>query len=312
MKSKGTGESVAVQTLLQDLRYGLRLVAKNPGFSSIAILTLALGIGANTAIFSVVDAALLRALPYRSPDRLVYAWSAEKARGIKQSTVSIPDLRDWRRENRVFDGLAGWWSGSYNLSGGGEPRMVIGVMPAEFSSPFPDVQLWIPWPARAETTAERGDRFLRVVARLKPGVTVERAAADMDTVARRLEQTYREDSGVTVYLVPAGQQITGSARPALLVLQGAVGFVLLIGCANVLRLVVGHGMRLALAGAAIGLAGALILARLMSSLLYGVKPGDPPTFLAAFAALESVALLACYIPARRATTVGPVAALRQE
>ena len=79
-----------------------------------------------------------------------------------------------------------------------------------------------------------------------------------------------------------------------------------------MRLVVGHGMRLALAGAAIGLAGALILARLMSSLLYGVKPGDPLTFLAAFAALVSVALLACYIPARRATTVGPVAALRQE
>lgn len=292
-----------MQTLLQDLRYGLRLLAKNPGFSSIAILTLALGIGANTAIFSIVNAALLRALPYRDPDRLVYVWSAEKARGIKQSTVSIPDLRDWRRENRVFDGLAGWWSGSYNLSGGdeprqvagwtvspnffevlgaqpefgrgfaaeddrqanervvvlshalwrgafggdpgilgrtilmdGEPRMVIGVMPAEFSSPFPDVQLWVAWPARAEATAERGDRFLRVVARLKPGVSLERAAADMDTVARRLAQTYREDSGVTVYLVPAGQQITGSVRPTLLVLLGAVGFVLLIGCANVANL----------------------------------------------------------------------------
>ncbi len=292
-----------MQTLLQDLRYGLRLLARNPGFSSIAILTLALGIGANTAIFSVVDAALLRALPYREPNRLVYVWSAEMARGIKQSTVSIPDLRDWRRENRVFDGLAGWWSGSYNLSGGdepqqvdgwtvspnffevlgaqpefgrgfaaegnqrvdervvvlshalwkgafggdpgilgrtimmdGEPRMVIGVMPAEFSSPFPDVQLWVPWPARAETTAERGDRFLRVVARLKPGLSMERAAADMDTVARRLQQTYREDSGVTVYLVPAGQQITGGVRPALLVLLGAVGFVLLIGCANVANL----------------------------------------------------------------------------
>ena len=292
-----------MQTLLQDVRYGLRLLAKNPGFSSIAVITLALGIGANTTIFSAVNAALLRALPYGDPDRLVYVWSAERARGINQSTVSIPDLRDWRQQNRVFDGLAGWWSGSYNLSGGdeprqvagwtvspnffdvlgaqpelgrgfatgegqpgnervvvlshslwmgalggdprilgrtividSEPRMVIGVMPAEFSSPFPDVQLWVPWPARAEATAQRGNRFLRVVARLKPGVTIERAQAEMDTIARRLAQTYREDTGVTAYLVPAERQITGSVRPALLVLLGAVGFVLLIGCANVANL----------------------------------------------------------------------------
>ena len=107
-----------MQTLLQDVRYGLRLLAKNPGFSSIAVITLALGIGANTTIFSAVNAALLCALPYGDPDRLVYVWSAERARGINQSTVSIPDLRDWRQQNRFFDGLAGWWSGSYNLSGG--------------------------------------------------------------------------------------------------------------------------------------------------------------------------------------------------
>ena len=115
-----------MQTLRQDVRYGLRLLAKNPGFSSIAIITLALGIGANTAIFSVVNAALLRPLPYQDPDRLVYVWSAEKARGINQSTVSIPDLRDWRQQNRVFDGMAGWWSESYNLSGGDEPQQVSG------------------------------------------------------------------------------------------------------------------------------------------------------------------------------------------
>jgi putative ABC transport system permease protein len=291
-----------METLLQDLRYGFRVLAKNPGFSSIAIITLALGVGANTAIFSVVNAALLRPLPYQDPDRLVYVWSAEKARGINQSTVSIPDLRDWRQQNRVFDGMVGWWSGSYNLSGGGEPqqvsgwtvspnffevfgaqpelgrtfapdegqgakelvvvshslwigsfggdpqivgrtilidsepRTVIGVMPAEFSSPFPDVQLWVPWPARVESIAQRGYRFMRVVARLKPGVTVERAQADMETIASRLAQTYPDDAGVTAYLVPAKQQITGSARSALLVLFGAVGFVLLIGCANLANL----------------------------------------------------------------------------
>jgi putative ABC transport system permease protein len=116
------------------VRYGFRLLGRNPGFSSIAILTLALGIGANTAIFSVVNAALLRALPYRDPERLVYVWSAEKARGINQSTVSIPDLRDWREQSRVFDGLAGWWSGSYNLSGGDEPRQVAGWTVAPIQS----------------------------------------------------------------------------------------------------------------------------------------------------------------------------------
>src|SRR5207253_8278511 len=111
-------------TFLQDIRYGLRMLAKNPGFTAVAIVTLALGIGANTAIFSVVNAALLRPLPYNDPSRLVYVWSAEKARGINQSTVSSPDLHDWRKQNRVFEGLAGWWSGTYNLSGGDEPQQV--------------------------------------------------------------------------------------------------------------------------------------------------------------------------------------------
>ena len=245
----------------------------------------------------------MRPLPYEGPNRLVYVWSAEKARGINQSTVSIPDLHDWREQNRVFEGMAGWWSGFYNLSGGdepqqvsgwtvspnffdvlgaktelgrtfardeeqgtkdrvvvlshslwmgsfggdprilgrtitldGEPHTVVGVMPAGFSSPFPDVQLWVPWPSRAESIAPRGNRFMRVIARLKPSVTIEGAQADMETIARNLGQTYKEDVGVTAYLVPAGQQIAGSVRPALLVLLGAVGFVLLIGCANLANL----------------------------------------------------------------------------
>jgi putative ABC transport system permease protein len=108
-----------MQTLLQDLRYGLRMLAKNSGFTAVAVTTLALGIGANTAMFSVVNAALLRPLPY---NRLVYVWSAEKARGINQSTVSIPDLHDWQQQNHVFDGMAGWWTGTYNLAGGDEPQ----------------------------------------------------------------------------------------------------------------------------------------------------------------------------------------------
>ena len=286
------------------------MLLKSPGFTAMAVLTLGLGIGANTAIFSVVNAVLLRPLPYKDPNRLVYVWAAEKARGINQSTVSIPDLHDWREQNRVFEAMAGWWSGSYNLSGGderqqvggwavspnffdvfgagphlgrtfapdeeqgatdrvvvlshslwigafggdsrilgrtvtldGAPLTVVGVMPAQFSSPFPDVQLWVPWPSRAERIAHRGDRFLRVVARLKTDATIERAQADMGTITRRLAQIYKEDAGVTTYLVPASQQISGSVRPALLVLLGAVGVVLLIGCANLANLLLARSAR---------------------------------------------------------------------
>jgi putative ABC transport system permease protein len=344
---------VSVETLLQNLRYALRVLARNPGFTAVAVITLAVGIGANTAIFSVVNAALLRPLPYEDPSRLVYIWSAEKARGINQSTVSIPDLHDWRKQNRVFDRMAGWWSGTYNLSGGDEPRQVagwmvspnffdllgvrpelgrtfasdeeqgaegrvvvlshslwmgsfggdrrilgrtitldgephnvIGVMPATFSSPFPDVQVWLPWPVRTESIAARGDRFMRVVARLKRGATIERAQADMDTIGRRLAQTYREDTGVTAYLVPAAQQITGNVRPALLVLLGAVGFVLLIGCANLANLLLARSAareREFAVRAALG-AGRLQLVRqlLTESVLLSILGGAVGILLAAF------------------------------
>src|SRR5438093_12279901 len=113
-------------TLLQDLRYGLRTLAKNPGFTAVAAVTLALGIGANTAMFSVVNAVLLRSLPYKDPDRLVYVWSAEKARGINQSPASLPDFRDWQEQNDVFAGMAAIFHSSFNLAGVEEPIRLDG------------------------------------------------------------------------------------------------------------------------------------------------------------------------------------------
>jgi putative ABC transport system permease protein len=338
---------------------------KSPGFTAIAVLTLALGIGANTAIFSVVSAALLHALPYKDPDRLVYLWSAEKARGIPQSTVSIPDLHDWREQNQVFDGIAAFSESRFNLSGGREPvqvnglavtanlfdvlgakpelgrtfvsteeqwgkdlvvvlshalwmqafggdrgivgktltlnarpRTVIGVLPAEFSSVDSNVQLWVPASVRPEFPVDRYDRFLSVIARLKTGVTLQQAQADMNTIAARLAQAYKEDNGVTAYLVSIKEQITGAGRPALLVLLGAVAFVLLIACANLASLLLARSaerqtefaIRAALGSGRFRLARQLLTESLLLSFfggILGVVAGTACTrFLRTFAAAQ--------------------------
>ncbi|MBO0725197.1 MAG: ABC transporter permease, partial [Blastocatellia bacterium] len=117
-----------MQTLIQDLRYGMRTLLKNPGFTLIAVITLALGIGANTAIFSVVDAVLLRPMPYPEADRLVFLWSTMKSQGVPISGTSMPDYREMRDQNRTMEGLAGFYFGDFNLSpAGGEPERVQGA-----------------------------------------------------------------------------------------------------------------------------------------------------------------------------------------
>src|SRR5215472_702344 len=120
-----------MSTLLQDLKYGLRMLMKNPGFTAVAVLTLALGIGANTAIFSVVNAVLLRPLAYRDPDRLVMLWEGNRAEGIDQELVTGPDFIDWRRQNSVFENMA-YWAGfpgstEFNLAGAEGPEKVAGI-----------------------------------------------------------------------------------------------------------------------------------------------------------------------------------------
>ena len=283
-----------METFYQDLRYCLRNLAKSPLFTAVALLTLALGIGANTAIFSVVNAVLLRALPYAEPDRLV-TFIREGHSG-----QSSANFLDWKRDNHVFENMGavegwspnltgidkpeqvsamhitadvfpvlgvkpilgrtftadedhvgrdrevvlsyGFWQrhfgGSKDVLGrtvefNGEPYVVIGVMPSDFRFAFPSwanrAEVWGPLPVNPE---DRVVNSKRLFARLKPGVSLEQARAEMATITARLEKQF---PGTNRDLVVASlkEQVVGDIRPALLVLLGAVGFVLLIACANI-------------------------------------------------------------------------------
>jgi predicted permease len=298
-----------METLLQDVRYGVRMLAKRPGFTLVAVLTLALGIGANTAIFSVVDAVLLRPLPYANPDGLVVVFDNFLNMGLPEISVSIPEFVDYRERNGVFTDIAAWFTGTANLTETGEPEQirvayvsaslfpllgvepaagraftpeedqpgndtvvvlshglwqrrfggdqgivgktlrldgeaytVVGIAPAGFQFPS-QIDVWAPiafTPAQLDQQ-QRGSRFLQVVARLKPGVTPERAGSEMAAIAGQLVEEYPNNymmpgSGWTVTVVPLLEQVVGDTRQALLVLLAAVGFVLLIACANVANL----------------------------------------------------------------------------
>ena len=291
--------------MFQDLRYGVRMLVKNPGFAFVAVLTLALGIGANTAIFSIVNAVLLQPLPFSEPDRLVWVWGNIRNGGNRASTSPL-DYLDYREQNTTFEHFAATFSVpvSFNLTGSGEPERlqgqaatgnffqalgvnpalgrtflleneepgrdqvavlshklwqrrfggdpsligktvsldgksfeVIGVMPASFNFPR-DSELWTPMNFQiAAGMKQRKAHFLRPVGRLKPGVTLAQAQADMDAVAGRLEAQYPEsNSGWNLRMVPLRQQLVGNIRPTLRVLFGAVGLVLLIACVNVANL----------------------------------------------------------------------------
>ncbi len=294
-----------MQTFFHDLRYALRMLRRSPGFTAVAVLTLALGIGANTAIFSVVHAVLWRSLPYRDPDRLLIIWGRKTPEGLRNIETSPPDLLDWRQQNRVFTQVEAFGGGVFilgglaaqpgepervageHVTGGffgalgaeaalgrtflpeedqkrvvvlshrlwqrrfyGDPKLlgqsvilngsnytVIGIMPPEFRFYRRDVELWIPLALAGQPYSVRHNRFLSVFARLKPGVSLEQARAEMEVITSRLEQQYPDtNAGFHATLVPLKKQYFGEIRPALLVLLGAVGFVLLIACANMANL----------------------------------------------------------------------------
>ena len=301
-----------MNTLWQDIRYGARVLAKNPSFTVVAVLALALAIGANTAIFSVVNAVLLRALPFTEPDQLVLLWSSKPIQGRSQVPFSLPNFNDVQAQSQTLNGMSAWTLGRFNLTDGtrdnaepeqvqyaivstnffsvlgvapsfgraflpeeeqpgnsrailisnnlwvrrfaSEPNVVgkpitldgqsyeiAGVLPPGFNFlSFPkDTDVWLPFGLDSfqDRKYARGVNSLGVIARLKPGVTATQAQSELDTIARRLEQQHADiNSGWSIKVAALEEQVVKNLRLALLVLFGAVGFVLLIACANVANL----------------------------------------------------------------------------
>ena len=298
---------------MQDLRYAMRMLAKKPGFTLIAVITLALGIGANTAIFSVVNAVLLNPMPYREPDRLIQFWETNPLKSWTQAPIAPANLFDWQQQNQSFEEIAAYMGSDksgpgiagLHLTGDGEPervkalyvtgnvfsvlgvdtmlgrtlredetwqgkhtvvvlshalwqrrfggdpgvigqkislngrsREVVGVMAADFYFPSKEIELWVPMGWNQQQIAQlRRPHFLRAVGRLKPGVTTEQARAEITAIAGRLEEQYPEtNTQMGVGLGPLKDWIVGDTKLPLMVFLVAVGFVLLIACANVANL----------------------------------------------------------------------------
>ena len=300
-------------TLSQDFRYGLRMLRKNPGFTVVAVLTLALAIGANTAIFSALYPVLLRPLPYTDPARLVTVGESRHQAACCSYTASYPDYLDWKRNARSFQALAGYASDAFTLAGSGDPKTVysamvttnffstlgvtpilgrdfaagedlpegsgptvaiisysfwksdflgdpkvigrvvhldgkpvtiVGVLPRDFElAPAGVVPIWVPQHLSPYLATGRNARWLNVIARLAPGVTLEQARAEMATINTQLAREYpQQNAAIAVNVAPLSDEIAGDVRPLLLVLFGAVTFVLLIACANVANLLMSRSI----------------------------------------------------------------------
>ena len=293
-----------MDSLLRDIRFALRGLAKRPAFTAIALLTLALGIGVNTAIFSAVDSVLLRSMPFKDAEALVAVWEHSPQLGIARNEMAPANFFDLRNQNQAFESFAAFGDMSMNLTGEGEPERlegqlvtanvftvlgvqpalgrtfslqedqvgqdhvavlshalwqrrfnrdpnvinrqltlngesftIVGVMPPDFFFPVRESELWIPWAMPPEQASGRGDHYLRAVARLKPGVTRERANAEVESVAARLATDYpRTNEGLGFVVNSFQRDYVGDLRRPILVLFAAVGLVLLIACANVANL----------------------------------------------------------------------------
>ena len=292
--------------MFEDLRYSLRALARSPSFTLVAVVGLALGIGANSAIFTAMNAVLLRPLPYKEAEQLVLLWELNRHNGDHEIKASAPDYIDWKEQNSVFQDIAAFNANSdlgLNLSEAGHPERisatsvtgnlfsvlgvtpalgrsfvpdeerpgsapvcilsdglwrrrfgsdpkilgkavtlngemwtVVGVMPRGFRFPQ-SVDLWVPAIVRSTARTKHAQHYLGVIARLRPGLSLDHAQAEWDALARRMGLQYPEtNAGLGIRLVPLRTQITGNIRPALLVLFGATAFVLLIACTNLANL----------------------------------------------------------------------------
>ncbi len=293
-------------SILQDLRHGVRVLLKTPGFTFLALLTLALGIGANTAVFSVVNAVLLRPLAFENPQEIVSVFEQRPRENSFRGAISALDFVDWRRMSRSFSNIAIYDAGHYNLTTGkgdperipgaqvtpgflealgvrpqmgrdfessaeqpghnqavlityglwqrrfgsdpaivgksaginGESFVITGVLPKDFTFPFaPQCELLVPAVLGPDQLRYRGIHMFNGIARLKTGVTLQHARAEMVIISKQLEQQYPDsNTGHAANLIPLREDLSGTIKPALLVLLGAVFLVVLIACANVANL----------------------------------------------------------------------------
>jgi putative ABC transport system permease protein len=404
-----------MSSLLQDLKFALRTLRKSPGYTAAALFVMALGIGANTSIFTVVNAVLLRPLPFGDPARLVRIWHTPPQSsfpGVKVFSVSAANYLDWERQNHVFEKMAIANGVDMDLTGAGAPESlptatvsrdyftllqskpllgrtflpeedqdgknrsvvlsysvwktrfagdskivghqitlngeaydVVGVMRPEFH--FPEwAKLWTPMGMTARQAAVRGEHHYGVIGRLKPGIDVHQAQAEMDTISQRLAEQYpADDKGWGAVVIPLRESLVGDVRPALLVLLGAVGFVLLIACANVanltlvrtlarskeiaIRTALGAGRRrviqqvlaesmiLALGGAILGIGlshfGTMLIVKVLADKLpriYEISL-DLPVLAFTLGLAILTGLVAGFLPAWRATRANPNEALKQ-
>jgi len=299
-----------MDNLLQDLRFAFRMLARKPGFTVVAVVIMALGIGANTAIFSLVRAVLLRPLPFYEPNRLVMVWEDASFIGFPHNTPAPANYADWKANNEVFEDMAALDMHSFNLIGDGEPQKVqaygvspeffpllgvtpalgrvfrpeedspeanpvviishrlwqsryggdgdivgrdillnsdkhtvVGVMPAGFQFLQSYIGLWVPLKMPKEEMANRDSHFLQVVARTKPGVTLDQAQTNVKTIMAGISRDYPDSAGrIGAYVVPLSEELTGETRRPLVLLLVAVGFVLLIACANLANLLLSRAI----------------------------------------------------------------------
>src|SRR5579864_7379200 len=298
-----------LQDFIQDIRYSSRVIRKHPGFAAVVILTLALGIGANTLVFGVAYGVLLRPLPFPSPQKLVTLWESNPQKGAPQSQVSAGNFYDWQSQNSVFSSSAAYSNWRFNLTGVSEPEningalvtpdffsvfginplqgrtfrpdedksgkddvvvvsqslwnrvfgytarlsgqtltlnrsvnTIVGIMPSGFGFPSSATEVWMPLSLDETNKQNRDGKWLKVIARLKPNVTIQQAESNLNVIAARLQASYpKSNANWNVVVISLHEHLVGETRTTLLVLLGAVTLLLLLACANIASLLLARG-----------------------------------------------------------------------